>query len=160
MKNVEIMYCIFLTAWGKGYGCFVFDKTNLQNGEIKIAASFCNPNDSNLFSKEQARYLAEDKLLDPLCSFNLVFDPNETQEDLESNEELADIYFESVDLPKWVQKCVYRDALLFTLKQDNLSLEDLSLALNVSHFLFQDLRAITTALPARDWVEYSEHMPD
>ena len=159
MKNVEIMYCIFLTAWGKGYGCFAFDKTNLQNGEIKIAASFCNPNDSNLFSKEQARNLAEDKLLDPLCSFTLVFDPNDKQEDLELNEDLADMYFEAVDLPKWVQKCVYRDALLFTLKQDNLSLEDLSIALKVSHFLFQDLRTATAGLLSRELVEYAENMP-
>jgi hypothetical protein len=160
MKTMEYMYCVFLTAFGKGYGCFVIDKTDFQNGEIRMAASFCNPNDRYSFSKEQARKLAESKLSDPAFVFTLCFDQNDDVEDLESNEELADMYFEAVALPKWVQRCVDRNAVLFTLKQENLSLEQLASELDVSHYFFQDLRTVCAGLPARELVEYVENLSD
>ena len=162
MKTMEFMYVIFLTAWGKGYGCFAIDKSDFQNGEVRIAASFCNPNDRHSFSKEQARKLAEDKFsnLDSDFVLSLVFDPNDDKEDFESNEELAEMYFEWAQLPKWVKKCVDRNAILFTLKEDNCSLEQLASDLDISNFLFQDLRTVCGGLPANELVEYVENLPD
>ena len=60
MNTVEYMYVLFLTPYGKNYGCLAFNKANISNGEVRIAGSFCNPNDKHLFSKNQAIKLANE----------------------------------------------------------------------------------------------------
>ena len=138
MNTVEYMYVLFLTPYGKNYGCLAFDKANISNGEVRIAGSFCNPNDKHLFSKNQSIKLANENLVKNSLDFTLEYDEYYGYDYL--NEELATFYFNSADLPKWVEKCICRKAFQFTLKQDNLSLETLVQELDLSQVFFEELR--------------------
>jgi hypothetical protein len=169
------MYAIFLTAHGKNYGCFAFDKSDLSNGEVRIAASFCSSEDRKQFSKKEARELAEENLSRDDSVY--VLDCNETMFEMGDvdNKELADMYFArnldftllsdltdeyefdkvvsvkslSEDVPSWVAKAVKNRAVLFTLKNDNLNVQDLAYQLdqelhtNVLYSLFVDLKNAT-----------------
>lgn len=178
MKNhIEYMYVIFLTASGKNYGCFAFDKTDLSNGEVRIGASFCNPDDRKEFSKKEARKVAEARLSKDDAIFALDSDDCTYQLDNVdvNNEELADMYFSrnldytylsdltdeytvdkvvhckssSDDVPSWVAKAVKNGAVSYTLKNDNLSVQDLAAYLDeqyntrVLYSLFVDLKNST-----------------
>lgn len=167
--SIEFMYVIFLTAFGKGYGCFAFDKANISSGEVRVAASFCNPNDRSLFNKEDARVLAKNRLSKDEAILFLEYD-TEYGYDFD-NETIASLYFEKnmpwligdvkpistastiADIPKWVQKCIVRNAYSFTLKEDCFSLERLADSLEVSSYLFEDMRNAVKYLTAKDLSE-------
>ena len=174
-NHVEFMYAIFLTPSGKNYGCFAFDKSDLSNGEVRIAASFCNPDDRKEFSKKEARKVAESRLSKDESVFLL--DSKEFMYELGDvdNEHLLDLYLDknldytllsdltdkyevdkvvrckslSADVPSWVAKAAMNRAISSTLKNDNMSLQDLAVHLdyenrtNVLYSLFVSLKNST-----------------
>ena len=176
MKNhVEYMYAIFLTPSGKNYGCFAFDKSNLSNGEVRVGASFCDKDDRKHFSKKEAKKVAESRLSKDEAVYLL--DSKEFMYEMGDvdNSDLLDLYLEknleftllsdltdkyevnkvvrckslSTDVPSWVAKAAMNRAISTTLKNDNMSLQDLAVHLdyenrtNVLYSLFVSLKNST-----------------
>ena len=56
-KDVVFTYIIYLTPFGKGYGCFAIKKTEDYN-KFLVGASFCHPSDRNKFRKDISRNIA------------------------------------------------------------------------------------------------------
>jgi hypothetical protein len=143
MENrLEFCYVMFITAFGKAYGCFALDKSSAVNGEVKVAASFCNAFDSKSYSKPLARKMAVGRLgkagiivLDSVVSGEVNY------QDVE-NSTIVHMAMEEdiVDAPSWARKAFQRGSLFYTLRASSVPFNDLVCELDVGNELFNDLR--------------------
>ena len=56
-KEVTYVYAIFLTPFGKGYGCYAIKSTDKPNTFL-VGASYCHPSDRKNFRKKLGRDIA------------------------------------------------------------------------------------------------------
>jgi len=116
--NERISYAVVATPFGKGYGCFAI-RHDKGTKKYVVAFSFCHPADRKIFSKNEARKRA----LNRLKSFQYVV---EVEHD---NHEFAEIIKKAAQLstktPNWALKALKNGTFYHTLSYDRFSSEEL-----------------------------------
>ena len=110
---INFAYMIFVTPYGKGYGCFAIQQP--EAGKYKVASSFCSTWDANKFNKKKARMIALNRLKTPGSFIEFELD-KELKDDFRT---LQNIIFKSdMNIPGWAYNAHDYDAYYFTLKEN------------------------------------------
>ena len=126
--RLQYVYMIFVTAMGKGYGCFAIQKQEKPNTFI-VSSSYCNPIDQKKFNKTIAKGKAIQNLIPRKRAMQKAEELNmnlnvlvELPVDEKSNYDATAIVRAALEnglhIPSWAKQSYKRNYHFFTLNKD------------------------------------------
>lgn len=131
---VNFAYIIFVTSFGKGYGCFAIRK--LEKNKFRIASSFCNPRDANKFDKKRARMIASNRLNTAGCYVDISIDESLKDDFATLHHKL---FSSHLNIPDWAMDAYYMQAYSLTLSESRKSYFQLVEELDLSYSYFEKM---------------------
>jgi len=139
-KRVQYMYMIFVTAMGKGYGCFAIQPVEGCPTKFNVTASYCHPNDRSKFCKTYARNKAS-RCFDPRPKaiaranelnekLNVIVDMPPLEEDKRDYNTIDIVKIalaNGLNIRSWAEQAMRRGLYYVTLEKDNLDWWDMLL---------------------------------
>jgi len=137
--HVNFAYVIYLTPFGKGYGCFALKELSKNN--FRVSTTFCSPRDRKNFDKAKARKVALGRLNSDDYAMEVSLD-----EDILPKVGIFTLiyakFFKDLEklpgsVPQWAIDANDMSAFSLTLREDNVPFIDLVDDMDLSSTFFE-----------------------
>lgn len=135
--HTNFSYMIFVTPFGKAYGCFAIRK--ISKDLFRIAASFVSPVNSKNWKKKISRDIVSGRLEKEDHYIELPMHEDWSDEFSKYYSVLFTDYCFKLKIPNWAINCYYNDAYCLSLKEDNLPFKDMVYNKNLADLYFEYL---------------------